>query len=140
MRHPDWLPRLHVYLDGARAWQFDPVRANCGIFTLGVIEAVTCKAPAAVLEQLGLEMPDSEIGVARVLADFDGMRGLAEAYFGEPARLDILNAQRGDIAILKGDDGDTLGVVEGAGVVCISSAHGIGRFPLTEAQGFWSLA
>lgn len=138
MRHPDWLPRLHAYLDGARAWQFDQVRANCAIFAMGAIEAVTGEGQAAVLERLGLEMPESEVGVARVLARFNGVRGLAEAYFGQPARQDLLNAQRGDIAILDGDDGDTMGVVEGAGVICISSAHGIARFALTDAKGFWS--
>lgn len=139
MRRQDWLDRLQAYLHSTREWHFDPVRANCAVFAMGVIEAVQGEPAAAVLERLQVDLPDTEMGVARVLASFGGVRGMAEAYCGAPARTDVLNAQRGDLAVLDGDGGDTLGVVEGGGVICVSSKAGISRFPLTDAKGFWRL-
>ncbi len=131
------LARLRAYLETAAAWRFDPVTAHCAHFILGAIEAMTGERAQDVLSRLGIELPENAIGVARVLREHNGMRGIAESYFGAPARVDVLNARHGDIAVLEGDEGETLGIVEGGGVLCVSGTTGLTRTALDEASGFW---
>lgn len=138
-RAPDWLPRLNAWLAAEHARRFDPVRAHCAHFVLGALEALTGVKPDEILAQLQIELPDTEEGVRALLAERGGMRGLGLALFGPDLRADGLNARRGDIAILDGDHGETLGVVEGGGVLCAASDTGLARFSLGEIKGYWSL-
>lgn len=139
MRAHGWSQRLRVWLESAREWRFDAVQAHCAHFILGALAALTSESQADILLRLGVELPDTEAGVKRVLVERGGMRGLAESYFGCPARTDILNAREGDIAVLEGDDGETLGLVEGGGVLCVQATAGLARFPLSACTGCWRL-
>jgi len=136
---PERLLLLREWLEIASQWRFDPVQAHCAHFILGALEATTGEPAAGILARLDLALPDSDVGVKRVLINRGGMRGIAESYFGCPARIDILNACEGDIVVLDGDEGETLGLVEGGGVLCVTSTTGLGRFPLSAAKGFWRL-
>lgn len=140
-RLPDWEARLLSFLYGVRQQPYDPVAHNCAIFIRGVILAVTGEDAAA---RLGLELPDSEAGVVRVLARLGGMRGMAEKFFGVPAG-PVLCARRGDIVIARGEllvpgteDRETLGVAEGGGALCLTP-QGLWRFNLADCLGAWSL-
>lgn len=140
------LDALLTYLDGARALAFDPVRFNCCVFVMGAIEALTGARVAdheGIAQVLSDGMPETEIGIARVLAEFGGVRGLAETYFGEPAHTDLLNAARGDIVIAEanliiGGDGETLGVVDGDSYLTVGT-NGLSRHPLMTARGYWPI-
>lgn len=138
MRRAEWLPRLTAYLSSIRSKPFHPVTHNCAVFTLGVIEAVRGIAPDAVLCGIGLELPQTEAGVRRLLLEQGDMRGVAERFFGCPPDAAVLNARRGDIALMDGKDGDTLGVVDN-GAVVILTAKGLERHPIMRARGFWKL-
>lgn len=138
VRVNDWLERLTVYLETVRAQSYHRVDHNCGSFILGVIEAVTGETADEVLSRLDLEMPDSEFGVARVLAERGDMQGLCEAYFGQAADPAKLCARRGDIVLFDGEDGDAIGVMENGGALVLTET-GLWHRPLIEARGFWRL-
>lgn len=139
MKRPnDWLERITEYLDGIVGIPYDPVTHNCATFTLGAIEAVTGETVVSVLKRLAIKLPTNELGVTRLLTERGGMRGIAcEAFGGEPDPA-FLQARRGDIALFDGTDGDTLGVVESGGAICVTP-EGLWRFDLSESKGFWRL-
>lgn len=136
---PGWEQRLRRYLATASHWRFDLVRANCAHFSVGVIEALTAVPASDVIAASGATLPETDIGVRRVLAERGGMRGLATAVFGQAPREDVLTARFGDVAVLDGNDGETLGVVEGGGVLCVADDVGLVRVSLSEAKGYWSV-
>lgn len=140
-RLPDWESRLYAYLRARKAAAFDPVSSNCAIFVAGLIEAMTGEDP---VEALGVTLPGSALGAARILAEFGGVRGLAERYFGAPAVPAAL-AGRGDILIAAGDlliegstDRETLGVSDGSQALFVGP-RGLERFPLSACSGCWRL-
>lgn len=137
MRSPQWERRLADYLDGLVSVPFDPVSHNCAVFALGVVEAVTEQTADEVLAVVGVKMPQSEIDVGRILVECSGVTGIASRLLGD-IRQDIGFARRGDIVLFDGIDGDTLGVVEVAGAICLTPS-GLRRFPMSEAKGYWSL-
>lgn len=138
MRQAEWLGRLTAYLTAVRSKPFHPVDHNCAVFILGVIEAVRGLKAEQLLIGVGLCLPDTEFGVKRMLVEHGDMRGIAEKFFGCPPRKDILNAARGDIVLMDGTDGDTLGVVDN-GAAVILTANGLERHPIMQARGFWKL-
>lgn len=135
-RAPGWEERLNAFLDGALRAKFDRVRFNCAHFILGVVVAVEGVEPKVVLERLNAAFPDTDFGVTRFLRERGDMRGVAEQYFGRPMNTAMLCACRGDIALLKGNDGDALGVVTAGGIVYLSET-GLWTCPLTDGLGFW---
>lgn len=136
MRARGWEQRLNAYLDGILRARFDRVSFNCAHFILGVVAAVENVEPRLVLERLSAAFPDTEFGVARFLKERGDMGGVAEQYFGRPMNTAMLCARRGDIVLLKGRDGDTLGVVTAGGIVYLTDA-GLWTCPITEGLGFW---
>lgn len=138
-RAAGWQQRLRCFLDQAAFWKYDLVEANCGHFILGVIASVTNDEPRRICERLAIEMPTDERGVLGALAKGGGMRGLAVQYFGHEAHSDMLNAREGDVAVLDGEDGETLGLVEGGGVLCVAANGGLVRIRLDQAKGYWPL-
>lgn len=139
MRHAEWGKRLTAYLHGIRATPYDPVKHNCGCFALGVIESVRGQPPGETLATLGLDaMPDTEIGVKRLLVERGDMGRIAAAFFGREPSTDVLSAQRGDIAVLPGETGDSLGVVENGAVLVLTSG-GLERHSIREAMGYWNV-
>jgi hypothetical protein len=138
-RAPEWQQRLRAFLDQAALWQYDPVSANCAHFILGAVGALAGKDPEVICRELRIALPADEAGVRELLVKRRGLRGIATAYFGGKPRGDMLNAREGDIAVLDGDDGETLGVVEGGGVLCVAADRGLLRIRLTQAKGFWAL-
>lgn len=138
MRPVDWVERLAAFLDGNVARPYDPVENNCANFALGALEAVSGVSSADILDKLGVDLPKAPGDVARLLVRFGGMRGIAEKYFGSPAATNLSCAMRGDLVVCNGDDGEVLGVMESAGVICLTP-DGLARFPVTEALGYWSV-
>lgn len=137
MRHPDWAERLTAYLDSIRTTPYHPVTHNCGEFALGVVEAVTAESRESILQRAGVTMPDTEFGVTRVLAECGGMSGIVCRVFGEPSDRTLL-AKRGDLAIMDGVGGHTVGVIENGAVLGITP-KGVERHPLRQALAFWSI-
>lgn len=139
MRHPEWGRRLTEYLHTIRQTPYDPVKHNCGCFALGVIEAVRGQPPSETLSALGIEaMPETDIGVKRLLIERGDMRNLASEFFGYPPSKGVLSANRGDIVVMPGEGGDTLGVVDNGAALVLTSA-GLERHPIRDALGYWNV-
>jgi hypothetical protein len=130
----DWEQRLYAYLAEVRATPYDVVQHNCAHYILGVVAAVTGDDAVA---RLGIALPETEMGVGRLLAEYGGMRGIAEAYFGTPAAAPLLG-RRGDVGIADGVDGEVLGVFDSDGLLCLTH-EGLWRFSLAECKGSWAL-
>lgn len=137
-RRSDAIERLEKYLTRISALKYDPVQHNCGTFVLGALEVMTTDSVEMILARVGVDVPVSKLGVSRVLAECGGVRGLATRCFGGPGSAAVLCARRGDVAVLDGDDGECLGVVEVGGVICLAP-EGLRRFPLSNAKGYWPL-
>lgn len=139
MRRADGIDRLAAYCAAIAGKPFHQTAHNCAIFVLGALEALTTITREEVLARIGVaEIPDTQVGVLRVLAERGGMRGLAEAFFGSPPLPPSICARRGDIAILDGDEGEVLGVVEVNGIIILSPL-GLDRAPTSSMKGYWSL-
>lgn len=138
-RRQDWAERLAAFLNSEREIPFDPVSHNCITFGLGVIEAITGEAAADIVARLGEAMPESEMDVARILVAHNGVAGLAaECFEADPMTEGFLLAVRGDLVVMKGVDGDTIGVVENGGVMALTNS-GLQRFGVDVVTGFWHL-
>lgn len=139
-RLPNDVDLLNAYFARVLSRPYDPVAHNCAMFVLGAVNAITGRNP---MDELVISTPESEIDVARVLVEFQGVRGLAEAFFAGPADPAIAHARRGDIVIADGDihipgssDRETLGVVDSSGYLAVTP-EGLKTFPITKAKGFW---
>lgn len=133
-RLPDWEARFYAYLQEVRARPYDPVAHNCAHYILGAVSAITGDDAAA---RLGIQLPATELGVARLLVERRGMRGIAEDYFGCAAAAPLLG-RRGDVGITTGEDGEVLGVFDSDGLICLTH-EGLWRFSMQECLGSWRL-
>lgn len=140
-RHPQWEQRLYAYLAGVRGHAWHAVSNNCALFALGAMRAVLTDAEER-FAGLGIALPNSEYGAARVLKEVGGVRGLAERFFGEPPR-PALHAGRGDVVLADGDllvpgseDVEALGIADGAQALFVGPT-GVERHPLTACKGCW---
>lgn len=135
-RLPDWAERLAAYLTYVARQPWHPTGWNCAAFAIGALAAQTGAAEREVLTLAGFScLPDTEMGVKRALLERGGMRGIAVAFFKAEPKADRA-AQRGDLALLDGEDGEVLGVVDSGGVVCLTR-EGLWRFPLRDIKGYW---
>lgn len=113
-RRPDWRARLTAYMAEVAARSFRPGTHDCALFAAGAVEAVT-----------GVDLAATWRGTYRSLAEGRaalGARGyadhieLAAAWCPEVAPS---FAHIGDLAVLPGEDGDALGVIQGAHVYAL---------------------
>ena len=130
-RLPDWLDRLHAYVENVRHQPFNIIEHSCALFAAGCIEAVSGERADQVL---GVSVR-SERDVLRVLEQFAGVKGLAQRYFGSPMR-PPRTARRGDVVIRPGEHGDTLGVCMGDHALFLSR-DGLQPRRLRECAGCW---
>lgn len=127
-RLPDWRPRLVAYLSAHARAAFRPGVHDCALFVAGAVEAMTGTDLAA--EWRGGYRSLSAGRDQLRSAGFDSPAGLAAALF---EAVPPILAREGDIAVLRGDDGqDALGLVQGA-LIYVLRPDGLGLVPLTEA-------
>lgn len=130
-RLPDWRRRLLAYLDAARGRPFAWGSHDCALFAAGAVEAQTG-------EDIGARWRGrytTARGAARVLRA-EGCDGLAAAAGASLAEIAPLAAGPGDVALVSGDHGEALGVVQGAAVYVVRP-DGLGLVPLTAALRAW---
>ncbi len=132
------IERLQQHLAAIHALPYDIVQNNCGTFILGALAAFTGQTIEQILARAGVdELPRTERDVARFVIENKDMAGVAARYFGCDPNPAMLQAHRGDIALMPGDDGnDSLGVVEGGGIIHLG-VDGLQRSSLTVGRGFW---
>ena len=126
-KRSDWQAQLCRYLSDVACKPFRPGTHDCARFAAGAVEVQTGVDLARgwqayrTLEQ-GQEMLRAH-----------GYSGHIDLVAGLLPEVPVLRARVGDIAVLDGDLGASLGVVQGAGVFALTPA-GIGMVPLSDAK------
>lgn len=125
-RLDDWEPRLIGYVMPRMSDGFAWGRNDCALFAAGAVQAMT-----------GVDLAHGyrgyrslEGGLRRLKArGFEDHIALAASLLEEvPASL----AHRGDVAVVQGDPGQALGIVQGEAVYVLRPYGGVGLVPVTE--------
>ena len=126
-RFVDWKARLIAYLAWSVLQSFGYGRFDCALFTFGAVKAMTGIDPGECYRGKYTTLRD---GVA--LLRNDGFRDhvdLTALYFDE---IPVAFAQAGDIAVVAGDDGPALGLLQGEYIYALAPA-GMKLIPLLSA-------
>jgi len=123
IRRPDWRARLAAWLAAEAVRPFEYGKSDCALFAAGAVLAMT-----------GIDLADGWRGRYTTLRG--GLRVLHKAGHRNhvaltAARLPEIEpgrAQVGDIAVVEGNDGPSLGVVNGAWVA-VRTMSGLGHVP-----------
>lgn len=126
-RFPDWQNRLSEYINSVAMHPFRPGTFDCMLFGAGAVQA-----------QTGVDLAH---GWGRYLSLTEGREMLKASGYSSHTDLvaellpacPVLNARVGDIAILDGDLGQSVGVVQGHSIYVLQQG-GIGVVPLTDAK------
>lgn len=131
-RRTDWRPRLIAYVGGLRGARLDPGRHDCALFVAGAIDAMA----DVDLARSWRGYTTFEEGLnALSAAGYDGLRGLADANL---PRVAAARAQVGDVALLREEGQDALGIVQGTWVWCVGRER-LGLLPRRRMLAAWSV-
>lgn len=133
-RLPDWQPRLHAWLRGINGRAIRPGQHDCCLFGAGAIEA-----------QTGVDIAAPWRGRYTTFAG--GRRILRKAGYADHIDLiaqtlpeaHVSAALPGDIAILPTEDGDAVGVVQGAAVYVLTLSGRLGFAPMTPVTHLFTV-
>lgn len=127
MRLQDWEPQLVAYLRDSVLRPFKDGEHDCALFSAGGVLAMTGRDYAAPYRG----RYTTQRGGIRILRR-DGFRdhiALAAAQFSERP---VAFARPGDLAVVKADAGDALGIVQGEGIYLLAR-EGLTVVPLLVA-------
>lgn len=125
----DWHPRLCAWLRNAGSRPMQPGQHDCCLFGAGAIEA-----------QTGIDIAAEWRGRYSTFAG--GRRILRKSGYADHVALiasvlpedHISAAREGDIAIVPGEDGAAVGVIQGTAVYVLAPSGRIGLVPMTPVQ------
>ena len=128
-RLPDWQPRLHAWLRGINGRPIRPGQHDCCLFGAGAIEA-----------QTGVDIAAPWRGRYTTFAG--GRRVLRKAGFNDHIDLiactlpedHVSTALPGDIAIVPTEDGEAVGLIQGAAVYVLTLSGHLGFVPMAPIQ------
>jgi len=124
-RLPDWQPRLRSYLRGCTGRPLVPGQHDCCLFGAGAVDA-----------QTGVDLAAGWRG--RYSTFSGGYRILRKAGYADHVALIAAHlpevahnaARAGDIAIVPGEDGDAVGVVQGEAVYVLARDARLALVPM----------
>ena len=127
MRHADWKVHLAQYLGEIARAPFEPGVNDCALFAAGAVAAMT-----------GLDLAADWRGKYRTLQE--GLALLAAAGHADHTALAAKHFDEiepvfgapGDIAVVDGPEGATLGIFQGAGIYVLTTAR-LGVLPMAFA-------
>ena len=127
-RLPDWRHRLHGYLQDVARTPFKPGSNDCALFLAGAVEAMRGVDYAAPYRGRYTTIT----GGLRILRrdGFDDHIALARHHLKEKP---VAFAHVGDGAVVIGEDGPALGIVQGAAIFVLTPT-GMGHVPLISAE------
>lgn len=114
-RRADWRARLNAFLLRAAPRKFSPGRHDCAIFTAGAIQAMTGHDFAAEWRGKYRKLHTGQAKLQE--AGFADHIDLAASLLPEVAPS---FAKVGDVAVIQGAEDLALGIVQGAGVYCLT--------------------
>ena len=132
-RRCDWPERLAEAVWAARGRAFAWGRHDCALFAFDCVRAMTGVDHLAAFRG----RYRSANGAARVLRSIGGVKTIEElvtGIFGQPRP--VVAAQRGDVVLIDGDLGPTLGVCLGARAA-FSGPDGLVYAPTATARSAW---
>ncbi len=130
----DWQPRLRRWLGGIAGRPILPGHHDCCLFGAGAIHA-----------QTGVDIAAPWRGRYTTFAG--GRRVLRRAGYADHVALiaahlpadHVSTALPGDIAIVPGEDGDAVGVVQGTGVYVLTQSGRLGIVPMAPVLHLFKL-
>ena len=136
-RLPDWEDRLHDYLAGLAGASFAWGTLDCALFAAGAVLAMTGDDPAAAFR----DRYGTARGSVRALRKWGA--GTLEATIAATfADRPLAFARRGDLALVDGPLGASVGVVVGADALFVGEedgAAGLVRFPRAAWRRCWGV-
>lgn len=132
MRLSDWRDRLHEQIELARERDAQFGVHDCLQFPALCIEAMTGVNPAT---QFGPY--SSELGAAKLMAEFGGVSGILTKAFGEPVSRN--NARAGDAVTITVDGLETGAICNGTTVVCSGKPRGLMFFSRELIEKAWRI-
>lgn len=128
----DWVEQLHGCLDRHAVAEFEYGTADCGLFAARCVDAITGSA----WEQDLAAHYQTEFGAARFVVEAGGIEAAVTARLGEP--IAPLQAMRGDVVLLPGEDGPCLGVSLGETVAAMRP-EGVRYVPAPLVLKAWAV-
>jgi len=122
-RLPDWQSRLHSYIAACKRQPYAPGKMDCAVFTRGAVRAMTGT-------DHGFDYDDHASGMADLVA-----QGFADHVAFTASLLPEVTAGEatpGDVAVVQGDPGLALGIVQGEYVYLVG-LRGVGTVPISQA-------
>lgn len=132
MRVPDWRDRLHEQIDLARTREAQFGVHDCLQFPALCIEAMTGINPAT---QFGSY--STELGAAKLMAEFGGVSGILTQAFGEPVAPNW--ARSGDVVTLTIQGLETGAICNGTTVVFCGKPRGVGFLTRELIEKAWRI-
>ena len=127
-RFDDWIQRLVTYVSACHRTPYQPGRHDCALFAAGAVQAMTGVDPAAEFRGRYRTVRGG-LRILRKLGHADHV-ALTVSVLPE---IPVAMARAGDIAVLDGDDGPAMGVVQGERVYVLRP-DGVGTMLLTDAH------
>lgn len=133
-RLPDWSIRLRAWLSSIHGRPIRPGHHDCCLFGAG-----------AIFAQTGVDLAEGWRGRYSTFAG--GRRVLRRAGYADHVDLiarhlqeaHVSTALEGDIAILPTEDGDAVGLVQGAAVYVLTPSGRLGLAPMAPVQRLFKL-
>lgn len=122
--------RLQAFIDSRRDTPFAWGSHDCALFAADWVESVTGKDPAKGIRG----RYQTAIGAGRVIKREGGLEAIAGSRLGE--RVEPKLAQRGDVVLLAGSHGPTLGVCLGVDAAA-PGEDGLMLVPMGQALAAW---
>lgn len=132
-RFPDWPARLHAFLCSRRRAAFQWSQNDCALFVADGVLAMTGTDLAA--DYRGT-YDDEEGALEAIAGPLEAFAAAAAVVHAMPEVAPALG-QRGDIMLLPGLAGDTLGLCTGTRIACCASPAGYGLVPVAQASRCW---
>lgn len=133
-RFDDWPVRLSAYLDERRRMPFEWAVQDCMAFVAKGVEALT-----GTDFFTGFSDYLDEASAKVMLENNGGPFGIINQCLGMGSK-DIMNAKRGDVALVDMPEGLCGGLVDDSGqfIALVTQADGLRRVPLNKAIRVWS--
>lgn len=127
-RLPNWRAELAAYMASVAPAKFKPGTHDCALFVAGAVKAMT-----------GVDFAKGFRGYRSLKAGAEKLKKHGYSDHIEYAAhvlssVPVLMAQVGDVAVVEGDEGDALGVVQGPNVYVLR-LDGLAIVPLVLAKG-----
>jgi hypothetical protein len=140
MRLPDWQSRLHAFLQEHQQESFHYGRWDCCLFVCEAVAVMTGVDPAAGYRGTY----SSRAGARDALLAYCGtasVRAFAEAFTARHGMREttILQARRGDVALIKRSRDFSLGLVALNGREIVVVSRGLSMRPLSVAARAWNV-